>query len=125
MEHTHNKYDESQVKMQGIMDEVGTMQTMMVKQNASQQELSENNREFMEKSDQLVEQFVQFGERMHEVQTTLIEELVEKTEMVSNRFETLASELRNSSELQREASEESSKFIECKVKSALIPGFID
>lgn len=123
MEHTHNKYDESQMKMQGIMDEVGTMQTMMVKQNASQQELSENNREFMEKSDQLVEQFVQFGERMHEVQTTLIEELVEKTEMVSNRFETLASELRNSSELQREASEESSKFIErAKVAiSELIP----
>jgi ABC-type transporter Mla subunit MlaD len=60
---------------------------------------------------------------MSEVQKTMIEDLVEKTDIVSRRFENLSNELVRSSEMQMGASKESADFMErAKVAIAeLIP----
>ncbi|AQQ52255.1 hypothetical protein B0X71_03425 [Planococcus lenghuensis] len=123
MESAQSHYSKSQERLTELAAGFGGMQEMMLQQIESQQVLSDRNYDFMQKSDNLVEQFTSFGERMTEVQQTMIEDLVGKTEMVSGRFEQLAEELRTSSEKQMEATQNSAEYIEhAKVAiSELIP----
>lgn len=123
MDSTQKNYAESQEQIANLAADMGLMQGMMVQHVELQGDLNQQNREFMSKSDALVNQFVEFGEKMSEVQQNMIEDLVSKTDVVSQRFENLANELAKSSEMQMGASKESADFMErAKVAIAeLIP----
>lgn len=123
MDSTQKNYAESQERMDTLTGDLGLMQGMMMQHIELQEGLNNQNRDFMTKSDELVNQFVEFGDRMSEVQKTMIEDLVEKTNIVSQRFENLSNELVKSSEIQMESSRDSADFMErAKVAIAeLIP----
>lgn len=123
MDSTQKNYAESQEQIANLASDMGLMQGMMMQHVELQGGLNQQNREFMSKSDALVNQFVEFGDKMSEVQKTMIEDLVEKTDIVSRRFENLSNELVRSSEMQMGASKESADFMErAKVAIAeLIP----
>lgn len=112
MDSAQKNYAESQEQIVDLAADMGTMQGMMVQHVELQGELNQQNREFMAKSDALVNQFVEFGEKMSEVQQSMIEDLMEKTDVVSRRFESLAEELVKSSEMQMSATKESAEFME-------------
>jgi len=95
---TQQSYANSFEKLDHLSGSLNEMQSLQLQQIPYQQKLMESNQTFMDKSDQLVENFVSFGERMSEVQQNMMDDLVEKTNQVSQRFEKLAYELENSSE---------------------------
>ncbi|MGB3261746.1 hypothetical protein, partial [Paenisporosarcina sp.] len=105
-------YADSLNKFDHLSTSLNQMQELQIQQIPYQQKLIESTQTFMEKSDQLVNQFVEFGTRMSEVQETMMDELVEKTNQVSLRFERLANELENSTENQKSASETASIFVD-------------
>ena len=109
---TQQSYANSFDKFDHLSTSLNQMQELQLEQIPYQQKIMESNQVFMEKSDQLVGNFIDFGERMSEVQQTLIDDLVEKTNLVSQRFERLANELENSSENQKAASEKANYFID-------------
>ncbi len=112
MNSTQRNYVESQENFGNLTADLGLMQSMMMQHVELQGNLNQQNQEFMNKSDALVNQFVEFGEKMNEVQQTMIEDLVTKTDIVSQRFENLSNELVKSSEMQMDASKESAEFME-------------
>ncbi|QBP42695.1 hypothetical protein [Paenisporosarcina antarctica] len=115
---TQKSYANSFEKLDHLSTSLNQMQDLQLQQIPYQQKVMENNQSFMDKSDQLVENFVGFGERMSEVQQTMMDDLVEKTNQVSQRFERLAMELENSSENQKLASE-TSKLYSDSIKESL------
>ena len=109
---TQQSYANSFDKFDHLSTSLNEMQKLQLEQIPYQQKIMESNQSFMEKSGQLVDNFVDFGERMSLVQQTMMDDLVEKTNQVSQRFERLANELENSSENQKAASETASRYIE-------------
>ncbi|MBZ5201570.1 MotA/TolQ/ExbB proton channel family protein [Planomicrobium chinense] len=118
MDSTQKNYAESQEQIANLAADIGLMQGMMIQHVELQGDLNQQNREFMLKSDELVNQFVDFGNKMSEVQQTMIEDLVQKTDIVSRRFESLSNELVKSTELQLSVSKESADFME-RAKTAI------
>lgn len=112
MDATQRNYSSAQENLLNAVNDIGLVQSMMVEHTETQKEMITHQQSFMSKSDELVNQFVAFGERMAEVQNTMIETLVEKTDMVSKRFEDLSNELVVASTNQKAASEESAEFME-------------
>lgn len=112
MDATQRNYSSAQENLLNAVNDIGLVQSMMVEHTETQKEMITHQQSFMSKSDELVNQFVAFGDRMAEVQNTMIETLVEKTDMVSKRFEDLSNELVVASTNQKAASEESAEFME-------------
>lgn len=112
MDETQRNYSAAQENLLNAVNDIGNIQSMMVEHAATQKEMISHQQSFMSKSDELVNQFVAFGDRMAEVQNSMIETLVEKTDMVSKRFEALSNELVEASNNQKEASRDSADFME-------------
>lgn len=112
MDAAQRNYSSAQENLLNAVNDIGLVQSMMVEHTETQKEMITHQQSFMSKSDDLVNQFVAFGDRMAEVQNTMIETLVEKTDMVSKRFEDLSNELVVASTNQKAASEESAEFME-------------
>ncbi|MBT2642866.1 MotA/TolQ/ExbB proton channel family protein [Bacillus sp. ISL-41] len=112
MDETQRNYSSAQENLLNAINDIGNIQSMMVEHTATQKEMISHQQSFMSKSDELVNQFVAFGDRMAEVQNSMIETLVEKTDMVSKRFEELSNELVEASNNQKEASRDSADFME-------------
>ena len=115
---TQKNYSATQENLNNTLNDIGLVQNMMIEHSETQQKMLSHQQSFMSKSDELVNQFVAFGDRMAEVQNTMIETLVEKTDLVSQRFKALSNELVVASNNQKEASEDSAVFME-KAKVAI------
>ncbi|MFC4409004.1 MotA/TolQ/ExbB proton channel family protein [Chungangia koreensis] len=109
---TQSSYQESFSNLEGLSSALKEMQMIHTSQLPVQQALMEQNQQFMFKSEELVDGFIKFGKDLEQMQKDVFENMLEKADSVSNRFERLASELANSTEKQLMSTSETAVLVE-------------
>lgn len=112
MESTQTKYVESIDNIEDLSVALREMQNMQKENMPVQQSLVEQNHQFMQRSDELVNSLIRLNDTQERVQKESIESLVEKTNLVSERFESLAEEVKLSAIEQSKSAQQSSRFVE-------------
>lgn len=115
---TQESYKESFMDFEDLSISLKTMQDMHLQQIPIQQSIVEQNQNFMMQSDSLVTSFKQFGVDVNEMQKEIFNNLVNKAELVSSRFEQLASELVKATENQKLSVEDTTLLME-QAKAAI------
>lgn len=98
MEKSQNSYEKTSEELAALSVSLKEVQQLSNAQLPLQQDILARSSEFVESSNDLVVQFSKFGNELKVSQDTMMQQLLDKTEMISTRFETLASELAQSAE---------------------------
>lgn len=117
IESTQESYDQSFSDLSNLASTLRDIQQLNLDQIPVQQAIMTQNSEFMNKSDHLVNSFVQFGSDLQQMQSTLLNDLVEKATIVSNRFEELSQQLSNASQQYLLSSRENTTLIDLTKES--------
>lgn len=96
MEKSQNSYEKTSEELSVLSLSLKEVQQLSNAQLPLQQEILSRSSEFVESSNELVVQFSKFGEQMKSSQDTMLEQLMQKTELITNRFEELANGLTQS-----------------------------
>ncbi|MEG0384234.1 MAG: MotA/TolQ/ExbB proton channel family protein [Solibacillus sp.] len=96
MEKSQNSYEKTSEELSALSVSLKEVQQLSNAQLPLQQEILSRSSEFVESSNNLVTQFSTFGQQLKASQDTMLEQLMQKTELISTRFEALASELTQS-----------------------------
>ena len=119
IESTQESYDQSFSDLSNLASTLRDIQQLNLDQIPVQQAIMTQNSDFMNKSDHLVNSFVQFGSDLQHMQSTLLDELVEKATIVSNRFEELSQQLSNASQQYLLSSRENTTLIDLTKESII------
>lgn len=119
MGQTQTKYTSSFQHLDGLSEDLRQMQVLQKDSVPLQQSIIDKNEKFMERSDQLVNSLIQLAESQDRVQRETLDELIEKTNVVSERFEQLASNVQQAATEQNTAALQSKEFVE-KMGSNLV-----
>lgn len=111
MDQTQTKYTSSFELLGGLSDDLRQMQSLQKDSLPLQQSLVEKNEQFMQRSDELVSSLIQLTQTQDRAQRETIDALVEKTNVVSKRFEQLASTLQDTAVVQGKAAEQTHEFV--------------
>lgn len=105
MAKSQSSYEKASEELSALSVSLKDVQQLSNAQLPLQQEVLARSSEFVESSNDLIVQFSKFGQQLQEAQTSMLDQLVEKTEAVSTRFETLAAELTKSAESYADAAD--------------------
>ncbi|OCS87281.1 MotA/TolQ/ExbB proton channel family protein [Caryophanon latum] len=105
MAKSQSSYEKASEELSALSVSLKDVQQLSNAQLPLQQEVLARSSEFVESSNDLIVQFSKFGQQLQEAQTSMLDQLVEKTEAVSTRFETLATELTKSAESYADAAD--------------------
>lgn len=98
MEKSQASYEKASQELSELSSSLKEVQQLSNEQIPVQQEILQRSSQFVESSNKLVDQFSQFGQQMQVAQDTMLEQLMKKTELISDRFEGLAKELTQSAD---------------------------
>ena len=98
MEKSQVSYEKASQELSELSSSLKEVQQLSNEQIPVQQEILQRSSQFVESSNKLVDQFSQFGQQMQVAQDTMLEQLMKKTELISDRFEGLAKELTQSAD---------------------------
>lgn len=119
IESTQESYDQSFSDLSNLASTLREIQQLNLDQIPVQQAIMTQNSEFMNKSGNLVSSFEQFGNDLQQMQSTLLDELVEKATIVSSRFEELSKQLSNASQQYLLSSRENNTLIDLTKESII------
>lgn len=119
IESTQESYDQSFSDLSDLASTLKDIQLLNLDQIPIQQAIMVQNSEVLNKSDHLVNSFVQFGSDLQQMQSTLLDDLVEKATLVSNRFEELSQQLSNASHQYLLSSRENTTLIDLTKESII------
>ncbi|WP_404427161.1 hypothetical protein LG296_15180 [Ureibacillus chungkukjangi] len=96
MEKSQNSYEKASEELSALSVSLKEVQQLSNAQLPLQQEILARSSEFVESSNDLVVQFSKFGQQLKTSQDTMLEQLMQKTELITTRFGELANELTQS-----------------------------
>lgn len=96
MEKSQNSYEKTSEELSALSVSLKEVQQLSNAQLPLQQEILSRSSEFVESSNDLVVQFSKFGQQLKTSQDTMLDQLMQKTELITDRFENLANELSQS-----------------------------
>ncbi len=93
MEKSYQSYEKTSTELADLSVVLKEVQQLSNTQMPIQQEMLVRSAEFVESSNGLVEQFSKFGQDIQTSQDQMLEQLVDKTTVITERFESLANKL--------------------------------